>query len=114
MGSGATRIRTGAHMGSRACKARTLTTCAIVLGPVVLFFDRNDSLAVIWLCSENMSQVKFYVMIYVHVSACAYVYASLSFCDSPMVNVYSSVQMLVCCLKFHKEKLFGETVDLCK
>ena len=33
MGSGTAGIRTGALMGSRACKARTLTTCATAPGP---------------------------------------------------------------------------------
>ena len=31
-GSGAAGIRTGTHVGSRACKARTLTTCATAPG----------------------------------------------------------------------------------
>ena len=34
--------RTGAHMGSRACKARTLTTCATTPGPPLSLLRLNE------------------------------------------------------------------------
>ena len=40
-GSGAARIRTGAHIGSWACKARTLTTCATAPGPTKEYYRKN-------------------------------------------------------------------------